>query len=37
MIILEVIISIFFLTTPCMVAYLAYQDMVDYDNQEKFW
>jgi hypothetical protein len=37
MIILEVFISVFFLTTPAMVAYMAYRDMVEYDNEEKFW
>ena len=37
MIILEVLVAIFFLTTPAMVAYMAYQDMVEYDNEEKFW
>jgi len=37
MIILEVLICIFFLTTPAMVAYMAYQDMLEYDNEEKFW
>jgi len=37
MILLEVLVVSFFLTTPCMVVYLAYQETVEQDNQDKLW